>query len=360
MARTVYSIKKNRLKQSYGEGISMDQNATIYLDEHTSVHRLYLKSVDAAEEDAEWGRFSFRTHLSEEQVLYVYAFASNDSYIRMGQEDVDINRFLTSGNISDDAKKILMCQPGALRFVEKNDLLLYGLKGRYLYLSIEVMGEGDGYLSALKVERGSDEFMEAFPEIYRENNDFFHRYMSVFNSIYNDFDDNVNKLPKLLDLDACPDLLLPMYAGWMGIDVQGDFLKPDALRELVKEAYTLNRMKGTKECIKRILEIAIDEQFLILEENQMKEYTDARASNEGVFDVTILVKKQLSENERYQLSYLLEQFMPVRCRLKLESFRDSSIMDSRVYLDMNAQVAGAKNAALDDYLGLDGNIILEE
>ena len=68
MARTVYSIKMNRLKQSYGEGISMDKNATIYLDENTSVHRLYLKSVDAADEDAEWGRLSFRTHLAEEQV----------------------------------------------------------------------------------------------------------------------------------------------------------------------------------------------------------------------------------------------------------------------------------------------------
>ena len=92
----------------------------------------------------------------------------------------------------------------------------------------------------------------------------------------------------------------------------------------------------------------------------MKEYADTRELEEGVFDVTVLVKKQLTENERFQLTYLLEQFMPVRCRLKLESFEDSGILDNRVYLDMNAQVAGADIASLDDYMGLDNYVILEE
>lgn len=360
MDRTVYSIKLNRLKQSYGEGIAMDRNANIYFDEHEPIHRLYLKSVDAAEDDAEWGRLAFNMRLHEEQVIYIYAYATNDTKIRIGEEYVDINRFLTSGNIPDSSKKILMQQRGALRFVGKHDVLLFGLTGRYLHIAIEVVGEGEGYLSNMRVERGSDEFTTVFPEIYRASGDFFRRYMTVFNSIYNDFDDRINLLPKLLDLDSCPDELLPVYAGWLGIDVQGDFLKPEALRTLVKEAYTLNRMKGTKACLKRILEIAVEEQSLILEANQMKEYADTRELEEGVFDVTVLVKKQLSENERFQLTYLLEQFMPVRCRLKLESFEDSGILDNRVYLDMNAQVAGADIASLDDYMGLDNYVILEE
>ena len=360
MERTVYSIKMNRLKQSYGEGIMMDEDAVIYLDKNEPEHRLYLKSIDAAEEDAEWGRVSFSMQLSEEQVIYIYAFASNDKSLVLDGEDVLIDRLLTSSNISDDTKKIYMKQPGALRFVGKNDILLYGLKGRYLYLCIEVMGEGDGYIAGLKVERGSDEFMDAFPEIYKEYNEFFRRYMTVFNSIYNDFYDNTDKLPKLLDLDKCPDMLLPVYAGWLGIDVQGDLLTPDTLRTLVREAYSLNRMKGTKACLKRILEIVVKEQFLILESNQMKEYGDAKAENDGVFDVTVLIKKQLKEAERYQLTYLLEQFIPVRCRLKLENFKDSGIMDSRIYLDMNAQVAGTENASLDDMMGLDNYIVLEE
>ncbi|MBQ8912798.1 MAG: hypothetical protein IJ054_01980 [Lachnospiraceae bacterium] len=360
MERTVYSIKMNRLKKSYGEGIFMDQNAVIHLDENEPVHRLYLKSIDAADEDAEWGRLSFGLSLSEEQVLYIYAFATNERYITIGNENVDINRFLTSGNVSDDTKKILMKQPGALRFVGKNDVLLYELKGRYLYIAIEVMGEGAGYISKLSVERGSDEFTGAFPEIYRENNDFFRRYMSVFNSIYNDFDDNIDKLPKLLDLDKCPDILLPVYAGWLGIDVQGDLLKPKALRTLVKEAYTLNKMKGTRACLRRILEIAVEEQFLILEANQMNEFSDGRTEDASVFDITVLIKKQLSETERFQLTYLLEQFIPVRSRLKLENFKDTGIMDSRIYLDMNAKVAETENASLDDMMGLDNNIILEE
>ncbi len=360
MDRIVYSVRKNRLKYSGGIGFFADENASLIFDEHEPEHRIYLKSIDAAEDDAEWGRLSFRMQIGEEQVIYIYAVASNDATMEIGQEVVDINRFLTASAIPDSSKMVFLQQPGALRFVGKNDVLLYGLKGRYLYLCIEVMGEGSGYLAGIKVERGSDEFMEAFPAIYSEGNDFFRRFITVYNSIYNDFEDKISLLPHLLDLDKCPDFLLPMYAGWLGIDVQGDFIMPEALRTLVKEAYTLNRMKGTKACLKRVLEIAVDEPCLVLEANRMHEYADAKAVNEGLFDITVLVKKQLTETERYQLSYLLEQFIPVRCRLKLESFKDSGILDTRVYMDMNAQVADMDLASLDSYIGMDGYVVLEE
>ena len=358
MARTVYSIKKNRLKRSFGEGFMMDEAGNLYLDENSPTHRLYLTAIDSAEEDSEWGRLSFKVRLSEEQVLYTYAFATNDRELKMGEEMVDVESFLIADGIPDSAKKILFNHSEARRFVDKRDVLLYGLKGRYLFICIEILGLGEGMLYNIRAERGSDEFMDAFPEIYRENNDFFRRYMTVFNSIYNDFEDVIDRLPELLSFDTCPSELLPTYAAWLGIDVQGDFMKPEALRQLVKEAYVLNRMKGTKECLKRLLTIVLEETPIILESNQMKEY--AESEGEGVFDVTVLVKKKFSENERFQLMYLLDQFMPVRCRLKIETLKDNSILDNRVYLDMNAQVQYLEDAKLDEYMSLDGQLVLEE
>ncbi|MBR4515670.1 MAG: hypothetical protein IKO61_12395 [Lachnospiraceae bacterium] len=358
MARTVYSIKKNRLRRSYGDGFVMDGAGNLYLDENSPTHRLYLTPIDSAENDSEWGRLSFKVRLSEEQVLYVYAFATNEKELKMGEEMVNIERFVVSDGIQDSAKKLLYNNPEAKRFVDKNDVLLYDLKGRYLFVCIEILGLGGGMLYNIRAERGSDEFIDAFPEVYRENNDFFRRYISVFNSIYNDFESSIERLPELLNFDKCPDELLPTYASWLGIDVQGDFMKPEALRQLVKEAYILNRMKGTKECLKRLLTIALEETPIILEANQMKEY--AESEGEGVFDVTVLVKKQFSENERFQLMYLLEQFMPVRCRLKIETLKDNSILDNRVYLDMNAQVQYLEDAKLDEYMSLDGQLVLEE
>ncbi len=360
MERITYTIKTNRLRRSYGEGIAMDSDANLYLSEETGTHRLYLKSIDGAEADAEWGRFSFHARLQDEQVLYVYAFASNDTETEINGEKVSFDRFLTSENIPNEAKKAMILQNGGKRFVGKDDMLFYDLKGRYLYLGLEVLGEGAGLISRMKVERGSDAFMEAFPEVYRQDKNFFRRYLSIYNSIYNDFDDKIDRLPDLLDTDQCPGVLLPVYAGWMGIDVQGDFMEEEALRTLVKEAYILNRAKGTKACLQRILEIVLDEPAVILEENQIKKYGDIRVEQGDVFTVTVLIKKQLTENERYQLTYLLEQFLPVRCKLKLECFEDSGMLDSRVYLDMNARVSEADTAVLDDYMEMDGYIILEE
>ena len=58
---------------------------------------------------------------------------------------------------------------------------------------VEVMGEGVS-IGNIRVEAPGDNFMQTFPEVYREKNSFFHRYLSVYSSIYNDFQEK---------LDAC-------------------------------------------------------------------------------------------------------------------------------------------------------------
>ena len=65
-------------------------------------------------------------------------------------------------------------------FIGKSDILLYQLRGRYLYLGFELVGRGGGSISRIRVQRGSDTFYSAFPEVYHENDSFFHRLISVY------------------------------------------------------------------------------------------------------------------------------------------------------------------------------------
>ena len=368
MAGIVYSIKKNRLERSYIQGFEMDESSDrLYLDPGTGIHRLYTDVIDSATEGCEWGRFSFACSLTENMAMYVYAFASDvDSWYDNEGREFYLADVIKSGEIPDDEKKRLFNNEKSLRFVGRNDVLLYRLKGRYLYLAIEILGAGDGYIDRLKVDLKGDYFMDAFPAIYRQRDSFFHRFLSIFSSIHSDLDREIENLPKLLDPDNCPRECLSVYATWLGIDLSGDFLTEETERLFVKEAHQLNRMKGTRQCLKRVIEIVLGESAIILENNTVqsynsnKEIADERFYGGGIYDVNILIRKPLSDSDRRQLGFLLDQFKPVRARLHLIPLKDTATIDGETYLDMNAVIDGDDYGVMDEGMEIGDGVILDE
>lgn len=366
MAGVSYSIKKNRIQRGYHPGFDMLEDGTLTAIQEEPSHCLYLKAIDSAAADSQWGRLWFQISCSESMVFYVYAVAlDEDSFYRKGNP-VRIEDFLCDRQESSAIKKEFFRQTGAVRFVNQKDMLLYELHGRYLYLALEVIGEGECRLRDMKVDLKGDNFMDTFPEIYRERNSFFHRYLSVFSSIYQDFQTDIERLPELLNLDTCPETLLPVYGKWLGIDVGNDFLDARILRPLVKEAYRLNRMKGTKAALERIAEIVLGEPVLVAERNAMEDYIEKEQMEEfnrlygnSIYDVTILVKEPISEAQKSQLLFLLEQFKPVRSRLHIVHLKKAGTLDSYSYLDMNARISRQGTGTLDENQELDGAIRLQ-
>lgn len=360
-----YTIKKNRLEKSYTEGfLTIDD--VLYFSEDTGIHRIYIDAIDAGEEDATWGRLSFALDLPENMALYVYAQALNyNSWYDDEGTDINLMDMLRDEELPDEEKKRLFSAENGKRFVGKNDILLYGLTGRYLFLAIEVLGTGEGSIRRLRVDKQGDNFMDAFPGVYRERDGFFHRFLSVFSSIYNDVGREIERLPELLDVDSCPAECLPIYANWLGIDLSGDFLTEDRMRQFVKEAYHLNRIKGTKACLSRVLKIVLDEDVIILENNTIKSYiekedlADSDYMTGGIYDVNILIRTPLTDTDRHQLLYLLEQFKPIRCRLHLIALKDTANIDGEVYLDMNAVISGESVGCMDDDMMIDEDVVLE-
>ena len=75
--------------------------------------------------------------------------------------------------------------------------------------------------------------------------------------------------------------------------------------------------------------------------------------------MNILIRKLLNENERFQLEYLIDQFKPIRSRIHLIQLKETGILDSNIYLDMNAQISDEVFATLDDYQDINGTIVLQ-
>ncbi len=367
MAGITYTIKKNRIERGCMSGLESKGRTAICKGKGSGDGYLFLRSLDSAVADSEWGRMHFDMQIEEEMVVYVYLAAMNENVFYRNDELVRIDDFLADPDEPLSIKKTFFERVSAKRFLNRNDILLYDLKGRYLYIAIEVTGIGEAVLDHLVVDLHGDNFMETFPEVYRERNSFFHRYLSVFSSIYNDFQNDIAALPQLLDLDTCPKELLPIYAGWLGIDVGNDFLGESKLRMLVKETYRLNRIKGTKKAISRIAEIVLGEPVKVLERNVMQNYIPSEEMHEfeklygkSIYDVTLLVNSYVSENLKSQLMFLLNQFKPIRSRIHVIFLKPDGMLDSHCYLDMNARVYSFSEGALDERQTLDGMTCLSE
>ena len=364
MAGITYTIKRNRLKKSGLTGIELKDDGTLYLTPDTERH-LYLPAIDSAESGANWGRLSFDCDITENMVLYVRVLASDDHNISDGQDIYDLGSVLCSDSIPDSEKKQIFEAGEALRVVDKDDILLYDLSGQYLFINIDIIGDGEGTISNIRLDRVGDNFMDTFPAIYRERGGFFHRYMSVFSTIYNDFEDEIDSLPSFLDVETAPMEMLVAYGRWLGMDLSGDYLPIETMRALVRDGYKLNRMKGTKACLERIIEIMLGERALILEQNTIRAYMEdgeisvGSLEDSSIYDVNILIKKKLSDTDRHQLMHLLRQFVPLRSRIHLIRLKDSGILDTDIYMDMNAVLAEETYGVFDDDMEMDDDIILE-
>lgn len=345
-----YSVKNNRIKKGCIKGFTAGEDGQLIFDDHESEHGIFFIPFDGVEEESTWGRLTYNLVLSEQIVCYTYVIAYDnvDFSVDDGKHD-SLTSFLCDPEVNTYTKTRTLQDLGAKRFVNTDDGLLYELKGRYLFIAFEMIGGGSATVGNIRVGVRGDSFMGAFPEVYQERNSFLHRYLSIFSSIYNDNSELNERLYEMLDLDKCDAELLEMYGSWFGIDLKGGFLPEDTLRTLVKEAYQLNRMKGTKWAIERIVDIVVGEDSVLLEN---------RLQDGGIFDVTILVNTKLSENLRHQLMFILDQFRPLRTRIRLLQMEKEAVMDGNSYLDMNAAIPKQKHVVLDEEAIYDGAITL--
>ena len=345
-----YSIRNNRIKQGDVKGFLLNGDNKLIFDKSARDHYIFLRPIDGVEDDSFWGRFSCELSFSEEMVFYIHVYATNSLEITTDSgEMINLGEYMCDESFDYYSRIGLLSNLGAKRVVNSDDFLLYDLRGRYLLIAIEVQGFGKAYMGSIRVGARGDNFMGAFPEVYRERNSFFHRYLSIFSSIYNDISEQNEKLYEMLDLDGCSLELLEMYASWFGINLKGGSLSERVLRAVVKDAYRLNRMKGTRWSVERILQIMLGDDYLLYE---------TRLNNGNLHGVTVLINKKLTEQLRHQLVFLLDQFKPLRAKIRLIQMEKEAVMDGNSYIDVNATIPKEKHLVLDEETLYEGTITL--
>jgi len=351
-----YSFRKSRLEKAACYGITIEDE-TVKIKNDCFDHGVFFAALDSGDTETPWGRLSMKIEKSEEVLFRIHVFAADDKYMN---DEITWDEFFLNEDIPLNDKARIFSEIETKSYLATQDSILFDVIGRYCYIYLEILGTEDCSISQIRMFLPGDNFFQTLPEVYQQNNDFLKKYLSIFSTIYNDFQEELEAAPKILDIDTTPVEFLPVFASWMGVNVEGGFLSDNQLRKLIKNLYSLNRMKGTREALERLCEIVLEEKPIIVEKAMM----DTQDAEEEIygnspFDVIMFVKKFVSEEKRLQIMYLLKQFIPVRANLNIVYLETKSSMDGYTYLDMNAQMYDEKTASLDDKNRLDGNMMIQ-
>lgn len=354
-----YTMGYGRLKRAYAHGFSLTKEGILSLEKGDS-HFLVLGVFNSYRKGYEWGRLHFIPELPKDCILIVRAFAWEGE-----EKDIlEFNDALLDAACPYTEKKQCFIRAGGVESVNHPDTLFYELTGQYLFISIEVVGEGQGSIRDMVLYNPGDNFMQTFPEIYQKKGEFFHRYMSVFSTLYFEAGQQIQGLQNYLDISRAPDFMLWELASWLGLQIPQGLLEEKMYRRFLREAYDLNKRKGTKGGMSRIVELMLGVKPVIVEGNRCggaKSFKNHRGVfGESMWDITILIFYPYNERVREQLLYLLLQFKPARSRLKLIFCEECSVLDSRGFLDKNGKLARRRFPILDKGEKMDGSVVLEK
>lgn len=357
-----FQIGINRLKKAALEGFFLNKQCQLEGQEGAEVHAAVFNKIDSGTPGTLWGRMTLDLQLPEDAVYAVYAFAGeNDSFLRQGVE-TGYDDFIQDPREPFQKKIRLLELSGAAVFRNSDEILLSGMEGRYLWFGIEISGTHNCFFKGAVIWNPGDLFSKLFPEIYRADNEFLKRYLSIFSTLHVGFDQKIKLLSQYLDVDKAPVEVLPVLARWLGIVADGEFLGPERMRLLLKNAYALSRIKGTKRALCEITKILLDTEPLIIEQAKVHHIGgEQRATYEKLYGTnpmmfTMLIKGQYEQRVYAQLRYLIEQFKPARSIARIVFLGDCSNMDDYCYLGVNARVGEYQMGSLDQGCHLGQNL----
>ena len=108
--------------------------------------------------------------------------------------------------------------PGDWQRVDnQRDFLIRQPEGRYLFVRIRMTGDGrqTPRIRRMRIDFPRQTSLDQLPLVFRDSpeaEDFSERFLALFDSFLDDVDEQIARMPALLDVDGVPEGVLP----WLG------------------------------------------------------------------------------------------------------------------------------------------------
>ncbi len=157
------------------------------------------------------------------------------------------------------------------------DLLILSPPGRFLWLKIELAGNGTdtSTIKQLKVYFPRLSYLQYLPAVYQSDpisKDFLERFLSIFETVLSSVENKIDRIAEYFDPDGVPDReFLEWLASWVDMKFyQGWSL--ETCRRLLRHAPELYRQRGTVAGLKLIISLAFGVEVEILEHFRLRRW----------------------------------------------------------------------------------------
>lgn len=140
-----------------------------------------------------------------------------------------------------------------------DDIYVGGDPKTYLWVAAQFSGDGSAtpILSQIRVQFDRDSYLGDLPAIYRDEmpcGDFLLRLLSLFESMYQDVEDEIGAMPILFDAKAAPERFLRWLAEWLGLELDENWSTAKQ-RRILEEIFKLYAQRGTASGLRRTLKL---------------------------------------------------------------------------------------------------------
>jgi phage tail-like protein len=155
------------------------------------------------------------------------------------------------------------------RVDNQRDFLIRQPEGRYLFMRIRMTGDGrqTPCIRRMQVDFPRQTSLDQLPLVFRDSpeaEDFSERFLALFDSFLDDVDEQIARMPALLDADGAPADVLPWIGNFLDIAMDPAW---DAARRrrLLQAAPKLYRMRGTVDGMRAVIRLVFDVEPVIRE-----------------------------------------------------------------------------------------------
>lgn len=303
-----------------------------------------LKVLDSGESAFRWERLKIRAELPDDCALRVYARAAD-------QPDwPERDRLGAAETPFPEQVRSLFGPPAAAG----TDVLL-GCTGRYLWLVLELAAGGAGRprIDGISLRIRGDHMVDYLPAIYQEQ-DFTYRYLSIFNSMLQDLEGEIDAMPRLLDVHSAPPEMLRFLAGWLCVEPEERGPLPERLPQVLEEYEGLYTVEGVKSSVRRLTGRTpeIVEHFAV-DPNDPACRNPAlyrRLYGENPYRFFLLLPNDTFAS-RWEMERFLERMktlVPAETELELVLLKPCIQLDWHTYLGVNSRIGSYIPAAIDE------------
>ena len=321
--------------------------------------------VDSLERETRWHRATMDVKGAGDMAVRISFYSSDLLTFNSDKGEESIPEYLMDPDISVYQKKAML-KPYLKKSVYKSkDVLLHECRGQYLWFIAELMPQGreTAGIRNIRIDFDVQSWMQHLPEVYRKSviqNDFLERFLSVFQTEYQDLEEAIRKSYMQIESHTMPETaqqeeFLRWLAGWIGI-TDTNVWNRERLHKLLINAPELFRLRGTRKGVSRIIEIFWGIQPIIVENFELEKYRSSQERYESMVRIygsdkssfTLMLPERLIDSKKKEdiLMLLMESMMPAHMSIKTVPLKEAIYLGSYTYLGVNSKVSQLNELSL--------------